>query len=393
MFQLDFNLSTDSERRDYISKFDLSNLSEKELELCANYILYGKDATGKSLVDKKYIYIEPKYSTYNSKRPESLDQLMENPNFEIPVNKIRYKTVKPTIDRSKDKDIPTIKEMWENIDELQHLLDANTGKIKDENAKKLTDTQIYRLKHILVDIRKGQYYLKDIFKPTIGRAQNKLTYIPYEDEEDTPWNDPHSDYAFAPLGLIDRTGYGFAAFYDYKDLDYVPNLYNEKAKYIVDFRKEEHIYRLLERYEDLECARRKGDTNLIENILETLNYYIARANLAPQHYVIIRMKIRKKPNKEIAQTVNELFGTRHTENYISTLWTKKICVEIANAAILHYDEFLARGDENAWKVCNTCGESKLKDPRLFVRKVTTRDGLSNRCKICDKALRLKGIRI
>ena len=111
-------------------------------------------------------------------------------------------------DRVKDADIPTMKEIWENIDELQHLLDVNTGKIKDENSKKLTDTQIYKLKHTLISIRRGQYYLKDIFKPTSPHPINKMDFIPYEDAEDKPWNDEDSEYAFAPLGLIDNKGLG-----------------------------------------------------------------------------------------------------------------------------------------------------------------------------------------
>ena len=40
-FNLNFELVTSNERRDFINSKDLSKLTPKELELCANYILYG----------------------------------------------------------------------------------------------------------------------------------------------------------------------------------------------------------------------------------------------------------------------------------------------------------------------------------------------------------------
>ena len=395
MFKLDFDLTTDVERRNYIEQHDLSKLSPKELELCANYILYGKDNTGKSLVDKKVIYINTKYNSYSTKRPESLEALMENPSFNesaLVSSKTHYKTVKPTIDRAKEADIPTIQEMWKNIDELQHVLDVNTGKVEDDKVKKLTSDQVYRLKHILIDIRRGQYYLKDIFKPTIGKHNNKLNFMVYDDWEDIPWNGEDTDYGFAPLGLIGDFGWGDKVFNDVRSLDYVPDLYNHKAKYIIDFRKPDHVYRLLEKYEELAIAALEGktekqSTNLASNIVRTLDYYIGRANLKDQHYTILELKTRKVENKEITRILGEKYGLHHTENYISTLWTKKICVEIANAAILHYDEFLNRDDDNAWKKCNTCGRQLLKDNRLFVKRAKSSDGLSNRCKCCDRDAR------
>ena len=145
-------------------------------------------------------------------------------------------------------------------------------------------------------------------------------------------------------------------------------------------------------YGDLATAAKieesKGSTSLVGKIIDTLDYYIQRANLREQHRVILDLKKNKVCNKVITKKLTELFGLHHTENYISTIWTKKICVEIANAAKLHYDEFLARDDDNAWKRCNTCGVEKLRDNRFFVKRSKTADGLSNRCKECDRINRI-----
>lgn len=392
MFKLDFSLMTAEERSDFVKTIDLSKLNKRQVELCANYILYGKDKNGKSEVDKKNIYINTKYDSYAKRAPESLDALMENPNFDEGVlsrTNTHYKVVKPTIDRAKDADIPTMKELWESIDELQYILDVNTGKITDENVKKLNETQIYKLRHTLIDIRRGQYYLKDIFKPTIGAAYNKVDYIPLEGEFDILWDDGGSDYGFAPLGLIGDNGPAKMVFENVREVSYCPDLYNRKASYIIDFRNPKHIYVLLDRYEELLAAAVGKIDNLWTNIAKTLDYYIDKANLKEQHYVIIAMKKRKCSNKQITQRLEQLFGLHHTENYISTIWTQKVCVEIANAAKLHYQEFLNRDDDNMWKKCNTCGEIKLKVNDYFVKKARSKDGLSNKCKMCDRLERIK----
>lgn len=63
-FKLDFTLETSEERLNLVKTFPLSTLTKKELELCTNYVLYGKDPDGTSIVDRKEIYIKPKYSSY-----------------------------------------------------------------------------------------------------------------------------------------------------------------------------------------------------------------------------------------------------------------------------------------------------------------------------------------
>lgn len=395
MFQLNFSLTTAEERTNFIQQHSLTNLSPSELELCANYILYGKDAAGKSEVDKKNIFIPTKYSSYAKKAPESLDALMENPNFDEGIlyrNPVQYKKIKPTIDRDKDSDIPTMKEMWEGIDELQHILDVNMGKDEDSKVKKLTQTQIYKLKHTLIDIRRGQYYLKDIFKPTALPAKNKVDYIPMDGEDEINWCGENENFGFAPLGLYGWSGVGKDIFENVRDILYAPPRYNSKAKFVIDFRNPKHIYELMQHYEDLAIAAIDKPDSLMGLIVRTLDWYCAHANLKGQHWLIMAMKKKKLGNKSIQMRVNKEFKTTHTENYISTIWTQKICGEIAAAAKLHDDKFIWRDDDVMWKRCNTCKQWKLRDSREFVKKTKASDGFSGRCKECDKRMR-EGLRL
>ena len=69
-FNLDFTLETSNERRDFVASKDLSKLTPKEIELCGNYILYGKDHSdnpeidGTSCVDRKEVQIKTKFNSY-----------------------------------------------------------------------------------------------------------------------------------------------------------------------------------------------------------------------------------------------------------------------------------------------------------------------------------------
>ena len=186
-FNLDFDLVTSDERRDFIASKDLSKLTPKEIELCGNYILYGKDRSnnpeidGTSCVDRKEVQIQTKFQSYSKKEPVSLDALLESPTFNenlLNPKPTIYKKVKPTIDKEKVKDIPGMKELWEQIQITQDLLDENTGKKeRSENSKILTQKQIYYLKHHLIDMRKQQYYLMDSAFPTLPPPQNKAQYF------------------------------------------------------------------------------------------------------------------------------------------------------------------------------------------------------------------------
>ena len=127
-FNLDFSIETSPERKAFIESHDLSTLTKKELELCSNYILYGKDPDKDmtSVVDRKEVQIKTKFSSYSKTEPVSLDALLESPTFNeniIQKNPTIYKKVKPTLDKEKAKNIPGMEDLWEQIQKFQNLLE------------------------------------------------------------------------------------------------------------------------------------------------------------------------------------------------------------------------------------------------------------------------------
>lgn len=396
MVKLDFTLNTSEERKNFVEEYlknnnNGENFSPSELETIANYILYGKDPDGTSIVDRKEVEIDTKYSSYKKKKPESLDELMESPTFDEHTfsdmtKKNRYKVIKPKIDREKDKDIPGIQELWEVIDYWQHLLDVAAGKVNDPSAKKLTPLEVYKAKHFVIELRREQFYLKDRVKPTILMYKTNIRKSYLEADSGIPWDFENSDFAIAPLGTITANSKRFYSPREYSGPDYS---YNKSSRFILDFRKPEHIYFMLENYEDLAVSAVNKPDSTVKLILNTLDFYIDLAKLNEQKKVILNCKKKKIQNEAIKNRLEKEFGLTYSANYISTIWKQKICGEIADAARLHYDYFINRENPFAWKKCNQCGKIKLKDTREFMRKSRSSDGLANRCKECDKENRNK----
>jgi hypothetical protein len=54
-FKLDFTIYSSKDRLEAIKQIDLSSLTKAELETVTNYVLYGKDEDGTSIVDRKEI--------------------------------------------------------------------------------------------------------------------------------------------------------------------------------------------------------------------------------------------------------------------------------------------------------------------------------------------------
>lgn len=387
MLDLDFSLSTSKERKQFIDNYIKGrNFTQKEIETMANYILYGKDNDGTNIVDRKEVEINTRYGSYKKKSPESLDSLIESPTFNE--NKITntniYKKEKPTIDREKDKDVPGIQDLWKTIDYYQHLIDVNTGKEEDPSARKLTQLELYKIKHMVIEMRREQFTLRDMVKPTL--FYGSLTRdIEIPTNPDILW-DSDEDFAIKPLGLLSSNPKRFKDLLNLEERDYH---YNENSKYILDFTNPLHIYYLIEYYEDLLIAAEDKPERLTDDIIETLNFYIELADLDEIKTAILELKKKKVPIKDIQAYIQEKYNSTHSKNYISTIYKQKICGAIAAAAQLHYDMYMNRDNRSKWKKCNQCGEIKFLDSRNFMRKAKSSDGYNSKCKKCCKKNRLE----
>lgn len=388
-FTLNFDIPTSKERLEAIKKIDLASLTKTELETVSNYVLYGKDEDGKSVVDRKEVQIKTKFSSYQKDKFVSLDEMMESPTFDegiLQKNRTIYKKIKPSIDKEKTKDVPGMLELWESIDRM----DAELKALKEKPDQTAEDRkQIYYMNHHLIALRKQQYYLMDSVFPTTLTQKNKAEYHPHPTED-------QMNYPILPRGVMleknDKwfmfprlaKNFGAAAPKIYTDQE-VQEM-REKGKPFFDFRNADHLYQLIQHYAEIEAFVEEMPDSPLHNLLWTLDFYIDKAKLSEQQMLIVRDKKSRCPNKEIAKHLMDELGIYHQENYISTIWNK-CCQLIADAVELNYDEYLCRNYDKAWKVCSRCKTELLRDPRNFVKKAKASDGLTGRCKVCDKELR------
>lgn len=434
--KLDFTLLTLEERIKFINEytekeeFKKKPLTSEELEMCGNYLLWGKDATGKNAVQRKEVQIETRNKTWSREQEnESLETLLESPTFNenniIVPTAARPKVQKEIFSRSNAlKDCPKeLKPVFENlfkrIDQLDLLLnyyDLAHGKRKNppreellkrfspeaqkeiqEKSTHLNQFNYLKLRHQLVELRKEQFSLRDSYKFTIRRdpiynyAPTPISKILDVDVQIFPLgviypNQKISQLIFKPFEELVPQNFSqedfkkISEFYwDKRELEK-----NKKGEFF-DFREIEHVYNLFLEYFDLEDASKLGEIESTTNfLLETFKYYAANANLSDIYKDILKLKVHKKKNQDIANFINNKYGKSYTSNYISTIFKQKIIRKITEIAAYHQTVIESIYFPEEFKTCNTCGKTLLKCSDNFVRKERSKDGFTNRCKNCDK---------
>lgn len=166
------------------------------------------------------------------------------------------------------------------------------------------------------------------------------------------------------------------------------NVHGANPKFYFDFENLEHVYALLIQLFDIEDGAALPTSNLKE-LLDTLKFYISQSQLSDSQIEILNLKIHHQKNEYIKEYINKKYNKNYTNNYISTIFRQKIIPKINEAAAMHARIVSSLSIEEDFKECSTCGRTYLRTPDYFVRKARAKDGLSSRCKICDKAERLK----
>lgn len=437
--QLNFKLETDEERTGFLTSYltqeQFQNYppTEDELETMGNYLLWGKNPeSGLNVKQTGLVELESRHHTWDvQSHMESLDGLMEAPTFNEatlrPLTANPYRVKKEAFSRSQTlaqcpEDMRLhFQELFKRIDKLElgiNFYDLEHGKRKnpprDELLSRLSAEEqeecrdmashwnqykYLKIRHLLVELRREQYTLRDTFMQSMFIEGSNLV-MPVEGVE-FELNVPA-----LPLGL-DQEAIGGLVFRKWENI--YPQQYSEETKQIIsklywdkqeffkkcsdktrylDFRNEEHIYQLLSIYWDLKDAaeRAEYDSNL-PALVRTLDFYIERAELTEVQQEILDLKLSKIKNVDIADKVNEHWYKSYTPNYISTIFRQKIIPRIAAAAKYHEKLISNIGFEEEFKTCTCCGRTLLRDVENFTHKKRATDGFTARCKICEKKAR------
>lgn len=243
---------------------------------------------------------------------------------------------KNTITQQDLEKVPPLKELREGIATWEKIL---------QNAK---GRDVFVAKKALIDLRKDQYLIKTMYlKPVEIASFNHSTHdIELPDSVSMGENSPEA----TGISLINP-----------KVVSLI--LCNYSAL------KQNNYDRL-----NADAWYLMQDFDRISNI--ALEPY-------PALYKLMIYKIDGKQNAEIQQLLEEEFGVRHSLEYISSLWRKKIPALIASVAEDEYLNYYYLNDAlGKYKKCSKCGQIKLALPKYYSKNKTSKDGFYSICKRC-----------
>lgn len=266
-----------------------------------------------------------------------------------------------------------------------------------QRAHDLTPTQWMNFRHELVELRRQQFFFKDSAEPRINTNAYSLVVPEAVSPPQVgteiltaplpPRSTLYFKVAFSPRNQLnpfslceEEINQFLKAYWAYQD-----KLRAAKTP-IFDFRNEDHLYAAFQAYWELESAPQNYQSQLTP-FLAMLDYYREFARLSPIQEKILTLKILRVSNKIIAAQINRDFFKSYNENYISTIFKKKILRDIAAAAREHEEILRNLSFKENFKQCSKCGCIKLRTEQNFTHKARSADGFTGTCKECDAARR------
>lgn len=348
---LDYTLKTCEERMEYVSKL-LTRLppekknNSKYLDNLSNYIINGLKKTErkekKILTDNRMVTINKRETSFEG----ILDKLEYEDTFYSMINENKQTLLVPKIAITKKdlEEIPDLRKLRAEIDKIEQLEKTARG------VKK------YALKKWLIEMRQDQYIIKDGF-----RQPQRFTKITRNVMDTTEHY--NEEITITPENRVESDG--------------SISLYNPQ-----------HVSWLLHYYSDLKQDAWGHFENDLWYLMEDLDNLIEKAlpEQYPMLYDILIMKIDGMSNIDIGVEINKKYGKKYTNEYLSSLWRKKIPKLIAETAEQDYLEWyytvVKRGK---WKKCSRCGQVKLTHNFYFSKNKSSRDGFYSICKCCRNA--------
>lgn len=341
--KLDYTLKTTEERKALVEKIlaETPNPSPAYLEALGDYLVIPSERKERK---KREIMTDNRMATIN-RRETSLEGLIstlesgEDGIYNL-INESKTTIFQPkvTITKRDLEEIPDLRQLRDSITRWEKLLKTSKGH------------DAYTIKAALIEMRKDQYVIKNAYRKPIVATKLIRSRAHLRLDEDYVI-DPESQ-RITPVGF---------------------SLCNPKICSIIlcNYSKLKQ-----DSYEDFE-----GDLRFMMQDFDN----VATRALAdyPIYDKITECKIDGKTNADIQTTLVELFGKKHSLEYISSLWRNKIPHLIASQAEddLLYWHFL-NVEKGQYKKCTRCGQIKLAHNKYFSRNKTSKDGWYSICKQC-----------
>ena len=235
----------------------------------------------------------------------------------------------------------------EEIQPLQQLKEAIS--IWEAKLKTTEGRQAYIIKSTLIELRKDQYIIKNAYRRpiTLTKITHSKNVSPLEGEVTI---DEEGNLHSKGITLIDpAVCSGILCNYSKLKEDSWGYFENDMWYLIYDFEK------------------------ICDKALEAY----------PLYKKLVECKIDGMSNIDIQTTLQQEFGIKHSVEYISSLWRRKIPTLIACAAEDEYlNWYYTQVKPGKYKRCSRCGQVKLAHNKYFSKNKTSKDGFYSICKCC-----------
>ena len=284
-------------------------------------------------------------------------------------------------------DLPIRYELELRIDLLRLL--NSSGDSREELRAEALGWDAYtflRHKRLLVSLRKEQYILLDGTKGETIQSGGNLSYY-WKEEEGLSDFLPFCNEVFLFDSIQEEY---FNPEFQAKVVEALKCMdsYDANSEIMIDFRSPKTVREMIAYREELiESIPTRGiaDREPLISLVRYFDYYLKKADLAPELNLIMQRKIEKVRNKEIREEVKEKFGLEYQENYISTIYTKRVINAINKQAEAHVRlmEYITMG-RGAFKNCQECGELLPRNSEFYYKRSSSSDGFTSKCKQCGK---------
>ena len=348
MIKLDYSLESPEERNQLVQQI-LDEPREEDdalkpgyLEVLADYLILCMEKQEKKerkiLTDNRLVTINKRETSF-----EGLVSQFENGEDGIygimteDKNQIFQPKIKKITQQDREE-IPCLNQLKESIEYWEQKIQTATGR------------DAYIIKKTLIELRKDQYVIRNAYQKPIVFTQavcSSKNFIPLDGEITVDENGRAVGHG---ITLIDPAVCS-AILCNYSKLkqDSWGNFESDTWYLIYDFE------------------------NICDRALE--NY--------PLYMKIVEYKIDGMQNIDIQEAIQKEFGIKHSLEYISSLWRKKIPQLIASAAEDQYlDWHFMKEEKGTYKRCSRCGQIKLANNKYFSINKTSKDGWYSICKNC-----------
>lgn len=345
-YSLDYKLETPQERKELVQKIidntPPDKLTNRYLEILTDYIIFAMDKEERK---QKKILTDNRMVTVN-KRETSFEGLVgkfENGEDGIYNMVANDKNIifmpKVSITPQDVAEIPGLKELRDSIE------------VVEAEMKKATGRKKYLLKKQLIEMRQDQYVLRSSFRQPIYCMNIVKSFNKVDLDEKIIITEKGEVKSNGLLSLFDPV----------------------------------HVSALLCNYARLKedaWGNFFGDSYFLMEDLDTLIDKTLKENF-PLYYDLLIYKIDGRQNAEIQLLLEKEHGTKHSVEYISSLWRKKIPKLLAEQAQEDYlNWYYTMKEKGKWKRCSRCGQIKLAHNRFFSKNKTSKDGFYSICKEC-----------